>query len=158
MNSNKLGSILDKIDDKAELLGGMYGATQYPLHLGFGQFVPQVMSAVRGWKPKDPLWVFNHLMLADPQKTQFMNNIMTGFLGWGVAEFGGMIDPRIAKIGRICKKVGFNAAIFNYLAGFLWFPQHNPAGSLTTGIHTTSPPTGYMSHTSGQRAEPLVGM
>lgn len=131
MNKDKLSAILDKIEDKSEVLGGVYGLVQYPLHEGIGLFVPKVTSCLQNWKPVDPLTVIN-AMVADPLTWgQVTNNIMTGIGGWILAEAGGIVDPRLAKLGRIAKKIGINATIGNIVGGFLWRPAflNNPGSS-----------------------------
>lgn len=135
MIKDKLNGILDKIENNAEGIGGILGIASGPMANGglTIQGLEWAMDRISRWKIPDPLEVLK-LEMSIPAEYPIMNNIMAALGGWGLAEFGSILDPKIAKMGRIVKKAGFAAALGNVIGGFIWLPAviGNPNG-------TTSP-------------------
>lgn len=138
MIKDKLNGILDKIEDNADGIGGLLGIMSDPMANGRGlsmQTFEFMIDRISKWNIPNPIQVF-HSIMAFPEAYPVMNNIMAGLGGWALAEFGSIVDPRVAKLGRIVKKGAFSAAIGNIIGGFVWLPGHlaEPATSTSNSI------------------------
>lgn len=156
MNGNKLSQILDKIDSNAEIIGGAFGVLGDPMGNGRGVAgsIPFMVGCLKQWHPPDPMKIFD-LMMAHPQHYHLSESVMGILAGWGIQEFGGIIDPRISKLGKITKKMSIGSLIGTTIGGFLWLARLNPSG-VAPGTHTWSPPAGTtrLSYQSKMTFEP----
>jgi len=133
MIKDKLNGILDKIEDNAEGIGGLLGIASDPIHShGISiEALEFMLDRLSKWHVPDPLNTIKN-MLAMPDAYPVMTNITAALGGWALSEFGSILDPKVAKIGRIVKKAGFASAIGNMIGAFLWLPGSEPIAAATS--------------------------
>jgi len=119
-----LDKILNVVDEKADLIGGALGFVSDPVADGRGlstEAFTFMMDRVKHWKLVNPLDVIQ-AMFNYPQNYPIMSSVTAAAGGWFLNEIGGVIDPKISKVGRAIKKIGVSSALGMFIGANLWLP------------------------------------
>jgi len=162
MESDKVSTILDKVESKAGLIGGILGFMGDPMADGRGissatlQFM---MARIKGWHIPNVSHTLE-IMMQYPQAYPVFDYAMGAIGGWIMQEAGGVIDGKITAVGRIVKKMSLSALFANIASAFIWIPAVNPGGggastasmNPQTSFAVGGPGTPHATGTNGYKA------
>lgn len=134
MKQDFISKILDVIDDKGEIIGGALGVISDPIANGRGfskGTLDFVLARLKGWRLVNPMDVLS-TMASLPEAYPLFDAVFAALGGWALNEFGSIVDPRLAKLGRGVKKGAIANAIGQVIGAHLWLPAVMPGGQYAT--------------------------
>jgi hypothetical protein len=124
MKQEFLDKILNTLEDKGDLIGAVFGVISDPIADGRGfstQALNHMIERLKKWHFVNPLTVLE-VAIANPQGYPLAEAAMGAVAGWLINEVGGIIDPKISKLGRATKNIATSFLIGNIIGANLWLP------------------------------------